>query len=76
MCINMFDEYICIYTYEYVGMCMYVDATLAPISYESAGAVPLLVLCFQEPELTLKRISAPGSSASSGYLCHKLGDST
>ena len=23
-----------------------------------AGAVPLLVLCFQEPELTLKRISA------------------
>ncbi len=23
-----------------------------------AGAVPLLVLCYQEPELTLKRISA------------------
>ena len=27
-----------------------------------AGAVPLLVLCFQEPEITLKRISASALS--------------
>ena len=29
-----------------------------PPSQIFSGAVPLLVLCFQEPELTLKRISA------------------
>jgi hypothetical protein len=53
--------HICVTTAVQGGVCA-ADNAAAASSLLAAGAVPLLVLCVQEPELSLKRIAASALS--------------
>ena len=59
--------YFCSLTYVFFNIRMNLDYHLTELSQHvvDAGAVPLLVLCIQEPEITLRRISA----SSLGDIC-------